>query len=321
MTNNSEIQAFGGPMPRKEYPSYRYLWGGKGIVVQNAVEEAALEKGWSDTPAAFEPYKGPRPPKTQDQDALKWVDGGAAAGLSGEHRNWIKAQLMRADSSFWRSPDTPSAAINAMRQAFTGIARVLANAGILTKELLQNDIPAIVWDAAVAGGWYRFASETPQDIFPEQLGHYWVWRDGEGDWSNPFYFEEREWLAWLLENPTPVGFALPARIEPASVQKAWPHLSKGNLPAGRGSESATAPLEHSLDFTQVEKRVEAIAAYVRQWDCSEAALVRTAIVDPADLSKWKGGGLPAESDKKRRIELAIRNNQQPICTTKKPRDF
>ncbi len=35
-----------------------------------------------------------------------------------------------------------SAAINAMRQAFTGIASVLADAGILTKELLENDISA-----------------------------------------------------------------------------------------------------------------------------------------------------------------------------------
>src|ERR1019366_4284561 len=32
----------------------------------------------------------------------------------------------------------------------------------------------------IAAGWWRCASETPQDIFPERVGHYWVWRDERG---------------------------------------------------------------------------------------------------------------------------------------------
>lgn len=146
------------------YPKCKYHWKGT-TTVQNVAEEAALEKGWADTPAAFEPYRGPRPPKTPDQDPGKWVDAWTVAGLSNEHRNRIKAQLLRADACFWRSPDGASADMDAMRQAFAGVAKVLAEAGIMTKELLKKEIPTLVWDAASAGGWYRFASEAPQDIF------------------------------------------------------------------------------------------------------------------------------------------------------------
>lgn len=124
----------------KRIQNGKYRWSEKPITVKNSIDEASLEKGWADTPAVFEPYKGPRPRKTQDQDYLKWVDGCTTAGLSGEHRNRIKAQFLRADSFFWRSPDAPSAAINAMRPAFTQESPAyLLDAGILTKELLEND--------------------------------------------------------------------------------------------------------------------------------------------------------------------------------------
>src|SRR5258708_7572817 len=64
----------------------------------------------------------------------------------------------------------------AMEHAFNGIANVLLDAGKLTEQLLESDIPALVWDSAIAGGWWRLASETPKRIFPEQIGHYSVWR-------------------------------------------------------------------------------------------------------------------------------------------------
>lgn len=92
-------------------------------------------------------------------------------GLSSEHRKKIKAQLLRADSAFERSldADPDSDALVSMRQAFDRIAGVLFDAGILTEDLLRKDIPQLVWDSAIAGGWWRLASETRQDIFPEQL--------------------------------------------------------------------------------------------------------------------------------------------------------
>jgi hypothetical protein len=78
---------------------------------------------------------------------------------------------------------------------------------------------------------------------------------------------------------------------------------------------------HSLDFTSEEGRNSAVAAYAEYWKCSEAGLARTAKVDPADLSKWKKGLLPPASDKKARIENALRNNDAPTLIPKRPTDF
>jgi hypothetical protein len=63
---------------------------------------------------------------------------------------------------------------------------VLFAAGILTENLLRNEIPQLVWDSAIAAGWWRCASETSQNIFPERVGHYWVWRDDRTDWQQLF---------------------------------------------------------------------------------------------------------------------------------------
>lgn len=87
-----------------------------------------------------------------------------------------------------------------------------------------------------------------------------------------------------------------------------------SLPA----QSTKARGDASIDFTSEEKRNNALAAYTAAWnDCSEAALARTAIVDTADLSKWKKGSLPSGSEKKARIEQALRNNDPPTSATKR----
>jgi hypothetical protein len=92
-----------------------------------------------------------------------------------------------------------------MRLAFDGVAHVLFDAGLLGLEHLAKDIPQLVWDSAIAGGWWRLASETPCDIFPEKLGHYWVWRDDSRDWNMLFTAEAAEWHAKLLEASSPVS--------------------------------------------------------------------------------------------------------------------
>lgn len=186
----------------QEYPKVKYHWTREPITVKNAKEEADLGGGWANTPAAFDPYKGARPTRTEQQDPTKWLEEWTALGLSSSQRTGIKAQLLRADATFDRSlPDPDSAAVAAMRQAFDGIARVLFEAGILTEQLLKNEIPLFVWDSAIAGGWWRLASDSRQDIFPEQLGHYWVWRDDSRDWKGLFRAEAGEWQALLLETP------------------------------------------------------------------------------------------------------------------------
>ena len=68
------------------------------------------------------------------------------------------------------------------------------------------------------------------------------------------------------------------------------------------------------DFSSKAGRNTALAAYTKDWKCSEAALARTARAHPADLSKWKKGSLPANSDKKTRIENALNNNAPPTLS-------
>jgi hypothetical protein len=296
-----------------QYPRFKYHWSGKNVIVQNAEEETALGGGWADSLAAFDAYKGPRRARIEDRDTCKWLEEWSVPGLSSEHRKKIKAQLLRAEGAFERSPDADpeSAALPCMRQAFDGIAGVLIDAGILTEDLLREEIPELVWDSAIAGGWWRRASETRRDIFREQRGHYWVWLDDNRDSKELFRAETRDWEARLLE--TPVQEMPVARASAPTNQES--RQNKGNLPltaAGPSPEAASsAPLEGNCDFTLETQRIDAIATYIEFWPCSEAALARTARVDPADLCKWKKGLLPAASDKKARIERVIKNMEAP----------
>src|SRR5450759_505785 len=180
------------------FPSCRYHYNGETTVVKNPEEDAALGGGWARNPTAFDPYTGPRRLGPQ-HDPVKWADQWPVDGLSEGDRRTIKARLKRSHSAFWRLPDDPNADIKAMRLAFDGVAQVLFAAGLLTEQLLANDIPRVVWDAAIAGGWWRLASETRQDMFPDQLGHYWVWRDDSRDWNLLFTAEASEWQAALLD--------------------------------------------------------------------------------------------------------------------------
>jgi hypothetical protein len=219
----------------QDYPKVKYHWSKPEVTVKNADEEKALGVGWADR-AAFAPYKGARPARTDDQDPAKWLDEWSVPSLSPEHRKKIKAHLLRADGAFERSPDPDSAAIASMRQAFDGIAQVLFDAGILAEGLLGEDIPRLVWDAAIAGGWWRLASETRQDIFPEQIGHYWVWREEGGDWRTPFRAEAREWRANLLERP-------------AMAQGAWKDL-RGEFQTS-ASQYADRAERESVEWAQI----------------------------------------------------------------------
>jgi hypothetical protein len=74
------------------------------------------------------------------------------------------------------------------------------------------------------------------------------------------------------------------------------------------------------DFASEEGRARALAAYTTSWECSDAALARTANVDPADLSKWKKDRLPNGPGKRARIEKALRNNEAPTLIAKRSVD-
>jgi hypothetical protein len=313
----------------QKYPKVKYHWSGKETTVQTANEETALGGGWADTPAAFAPYRGPRTASAEHHPE-RWVDEWPISGLSDEDRQRIKAQLWRADSEFWKSPDAPSADTTVMRLAFDGVASVLFSAGILTEQLLRDQIPLFVWDSAIAAGWWRLASEAPHDMFREQLGHYWVWREEGKDWQGLFRSEIGKWRAQLLEHPPLPTQSSPVRDTPdadtvmdafrniAGMKAADSENRTNRQPAkqyapltAESSAPITNRTEPHPDFTSEEKRNGAVASYTAAWNCSEAALARTATVDPADLSKWKKGSLPSGSDKKARIEKALRTNTLP----------
>jgi hypothetical protein len=82
---------------------------------------------------------------------------------------------------------------------------------------------------------------------------------------------------------------------------------------------SSAPSGEDREFHSQVQRIEAVSAYTKSWHCSEAALARTARVDPADFSKWKKDLLPAASDKKARIEKVLKSNAAPTRSEQRPR--
>jgi hypothetical protein len=260
-------------------------------------EDVALGGGWADSPATFDRYKDPRPARTDHQDPLKWVDDWPVSGLSSEHRKKIKAQLLRADAAFWKSTDADSAGLASMKLVFEGVAQVLFDARILTEQLLQGEIPALVWDSAIAGGWYRFASETPERIFPEPLRHYHVWRDEAKDWKALFRVETAEWLAQLLEVSPDLISASEANDPEASQtlrSEGSGQLEDFTVSNGPrisdGTDSAGTPEDRLSRFVQEHPGT------------TYADIKFSSMVHTAEFQDWRRGKLKPTSVMFRRIE-------------------
>jgi hypothetical protein len=228
----------------QSYPSWRRHWTKDARIVNDADEDAALGGGWGESPEEFAPYKGPRPARSDKHDPSKWIYEWPVPGLTEEHRNKIKAALLRADATFWRSPDAPSADLEAMRHAFKGIAQVVFKAGILTEQLLRGEIQQLVWDSAIAGGWYRRSSETYQRIFPEQLGHYYVWRDERINWKDLFHSEIGECLADLL----------------ASDPLTSPAPGERRVAGGSSDKISRRPVRRNPKYESIDSALREIAA-------------------------------------------------------------
>jgi len=290
------------------YPSVRYHWSGKTQSVNNAEEDAALSCGWAETPAAFQPYIRPRQDRSTGHDPLRWVEEWQIEGVGPHLRRKIKARLLRADTVFEQASDKEAGMIEAMRRAFRGIASVLFKAGLLTEEMLRKQIPELVWDSAISAEWWRRAADQQSNVFPYPAGHYWVWVDSEQGRDQIFRAELRRWTAALLDS------VADRPVQPAKA-------ADDRLPTQLvGSPADDAPAERDEGrFAEQPQRMSALEAYIKERQCSEAALARAANVDPADLSKWKTGQLPKGSDKKARIERALRTNVPPVRDRRKSR--
>jgi hypothetical protein len=105
--------------------------------------------------------------------------------------------------------------------------------------------------------------------------------------------------------------------EPAAAPMELDEIGHVVVPAIDSTKADHPVLDVGPDFSSEPERNAAVTAYTTRWSCSEASLARTATVDPADLSKWKKGLLPATSDKLTRIEKALRNNDEPIVAQKR----
>jgi len=184
-----------------------------------------------------------------------------------DHRERIKVQLLKAEAAFSRSlPDNPARHAAPMQQAFSGIAEVLFKARILTRQILENEIRLLVWDSAIAGGWYRPASDERTDGFPEQLGHYWMWADHSKDWAQLFRAETAEWLAELLD----VSGAARARpgvpdpaLSPGRIHKADGTCGDTNTPSEtKVSPVVNSPVVRRRGFEADATRHDAIANIV-----------------------------------------------------------
>jgi hypothetical protein len=279
------------------YPKLKYHWSGKTTAVQNAEEDAALCIGWAETPAAFHPFQGERPPRSAADDPTRCVDAWRVDGLAPEQRRKIQAELLRADALFEQAFDKEDGMIAAMRRAFHGIAKVLLSARVLTKPMLYKEIPELVWASAIAARWWRRADASPSNLFPYPAGHHWIWLDHPADRDAIFRAEVREWTAALLELPN------------GEENSPSPETRR---PEEQPQVSALAVEATGDDaFTSETERIEALEQYTRLWQCAEAALARAAGVHPVDLSKWKKGKLPRKSDKKARIEKALLGNTPP----------
>jgi hypothetical protein len=204
---------------RREYPKWKYHRNKAGAVVDNPEEEAALGPGWADAPGAFSEEAAIV--TSERSNPLEWVDHWQVPGLLAQQREKIKAQLLKAAAVFSReSPENHACHDAPMKQAFNGIAEVLFGAGILTAKLLENEIRELVWDSAIAGGWWHPASDERTDGFPERVGHYWLWADHIKDCAGLFRAETFEWRSRLLETPARAQShraALPSHKTPAQL--------------------------------------------------------------------------------------------------------
>ena len=165
-------------------------------------------------------------------------------------------------------------------------------------------------------------------FFQKWLQDPWADRDSEytrfSDAVEEQLSKSEEWAGFIKAldlmarkagNPQPPGDLaftelVHSAAQPLEFSEQAPPSSATSARQGKGLD----------DFASEAARTSALADYIERWTCSEAALARTATVDPADLSKWKKGSLPVGSEKMARIENALRNNEPATPAANRPKN-
>jgi hypothetical protein len=141
-------------------------------------------------------------------DPTLWVDEWPLPGLQEIDRVAIKSQLFKAHAanaerrnsgiSFYGQPE-------ALAQAFRGIAEILWSRGLITVEVLENQLPLFILEAALAGEWSwiykRRELSDREEIFPGYLGHAQLWFSFSEDsnYGRVFDGEIAHWKSRLLD--------------------------------------------------------------------------------------------------------------------------
>jgi hypothetical protein len=91
-----------------------------------------------------------------------------------------------------------------MRQAFSEIARILFDSGLLTIDLLEEKLRLLLCEVAIAGSWlgrygYHATKETRSEIFPGYFGHASAWERLRDRFATLFAVDTAEWKSKLLE--------------------------------------------------------------------------------------------------------------------------
>ncbi len=120
------------------------------------------------------------------------VDRWAVDGLTEGQRRRIKKVILDANVTSW-SPSrlralSDNGEVPAVKKAFAGIAQILFDAAILTRELLREDIPELIWACAAIGRWGDLTS-TP-------------WSELDEHPPRVFVAEISRWLGRMLEQET-----------------------------------------------------------------------------------------------------------------------
>lgn len=135
------------PFVYQEFPKWKYHRTGKSVIVEDRDAEDALGEGWANSPAG--PFM---PPNT---DPLHWFDQWELDIVTADARQKMRKALLNAHADVLDADNDADSQVRvaSMKRVFDEFADAYVSDGLLTETVLTNDIPTLIYDAAVAGGW------------------------------------------------------------------------------------------------------------------------------------------------------------------------